>query len=150
MAACSAYLSLIDGAAVADYLTHCRELKDWRESFITNAHDNADDPAQTQQQLQRLVGIEFFCGDAALSRRTQHVQSAFNRLRDSALRIRMSLDGLYREQRLLSSQQQQRSQTGRELEEQRRRLSGETQGLWRDLEMELLRQRLENQAGNDF
>lgn len=150
MEACSAYLSLIDGPVVADYLGHCLLLRDWREAFITEERGDSDDPVQAEQQLQRLVDIEYFCGEAALSRRTEYVQNAFNRLRDSALRDRIPVDGLYREQAPEAALRLQRSQTERELRQQQRRLSGETQRLWRDLEMELLRQRLENQGTGDF
>ena len=147
---CSEFLELIDGPMVADYLADCRALKDWREAFITAANTGADAPDDAPRQLRRLMDIEYFCGEAALSRRTEHVQAAFNRLRTSEPVEGLTTERRYSEQLTDSELRRQRLQNERALREQRRRLGAETQNLWQDLELELLRQRLESQRSNDF
>lgn len=143
--ACANFLSAIDGPLVATYLSDCGSLKQWRDEFIDTPTPADSSRRETERNLQRLRDIEFYCGEDALSRRTDNVQSAFNSIRQEQLNQQYpgagsALNRLQFERALLELRRQ--SETSQNSEQ--RRLNAETERLWNELELELIRQRIDS------
>lgn len=130
---CVDFLSAIDGEPVVDYLVQCRRLRQWRDEFI---EDNLQAEASNSDSdnLQRLMNIEFYCGEGALIIRTEYVASTFATLNQSATARQQSslAAGIYEYQQLRSLN----SPAGGTSQ----RLRDETGRLWQQLELEILRQ----------
>lgn len=65
----------MDGTLLADYLRHCRTLRDWRSEFVEQQFRGGDN--DDAGNLQNLVGVEYVCGEDALAQRTRYVFPAF-------------------------------------------------------------------------
>lgn len=143
---CQDFLALLDGEEVALYLEDCAALRRWRDDFIATPTAGDATAEQLASDLQRLRDVEFYCGKDALSKRTEHVQAAFNLIRggqngtggDGGLAA-----GALEYERALRRLRD--SGTGNAAA-QRRRVENETERLWNELELELLRQRIERQT----
>jgi len=141
--ACSRFMNTVDGDAVAQYLDHCSALTRWRDNFVSIERDETSSAAELNRIINRLRGVEYYCSEDALSRRTEFVQTAFNRLRSTG-----SLGASYSgwstttpgvgANRPLPSPSVYQSH-----QRQRQRLRGETNQLWNDVEIDLLRRQLE-------
>ena len=144
--ACGAFLEAIDGEILANYLNHCEALKSWREEFIISSDITVNN---TEEKLQRLVGIELACGENALQKRTQYVFSAFNQIRQSETAIRSSsiLGRSMSELEFESNLNQYQMMLQNSIQQQRRRLDAENQKLQNDIEKELIRQQISNPSG---
>lgn len=133
---CREFLAAIDGETVANYLSQCRTLRQWRDDFIA-ANRQADANSTDSLNLQRLMNIEYYCAENALLVRTSHVADAFAAIGAPALanlRSELAGDRFDRQQR-----QWRRDSTPRSMNQ---RLRAETDRLWRELELENLRQQL--------
>ncbi|MEQ8956293.1 MAG: hypothetical protein RL120_19350, partial [Gammaproteobacteria bacterium] len=137
---CSLFLAAIDGEPVANYLSNCAALKQWRDAFIA---DRTVSDADAQTNLERLAGIEQNCGEEALSKRSEFVVSAFNRLarpgQDQAYR---SLVQQSRQDRFDRDNRMQRDMLLRSVQQQRSRSDAAVQQQWNEIELELLRQQM--------
>lgn len=130
---CRDFLAAIDGDTVAEYLAQCQALKQWRQALIDSRQGAA--PAQDDSlNLQRLMSIEMYCGENALLARTEHVASSF-----AALQQALAATGPGRIDSQAWYQDYRRSQSSN-TEAVNRRLRAETSELWRQLELENLRQ----------
>ena len=143
--ACANFISAIDGPLVATYLSDCGSLKQWRDAFISTPAPADSSRGETERNLQRLRDIEFYCGEDALSRRTDNVQTAFNSIRQEQLNRQYSgtgtaLNRLQFERALMELRRQ--SDTSQNSEQHR--LNAETEKLWNELELELIRQQIDS------
>jgi len=143
---CDAFLEAIDGDILTSYLSHCEELKTWREGFITSSDTSS---TSTEENLQRLIGIEFTCGENALEKRTQYVFSAFNKIQQSETVIRASNISArsISELKFESTLNQNNRTLQNSILQQRLRLEIENQKLQNDIEKELIRQQISNPSG---
>ncbi|MCY4359040.1 MAG: hypothetical protein OXD01_16165 [Gammaproteobacteria bacterium] len=82
--ACEVFLDHLKVETIALYLESCNDLKDWRESLVADANDSDINPTNPEQTLERLLGIEFVCGEKALVKRTEFVLLAFEKVRRSS------------------------------------------------------------------
>ena len=131
---CRDFLAAIDGDTVAEYLAQCQALKQWRQALIDSRQGAA--PAQDDSlKLQRLMNIEVYCGENALLAGTEHVASSFAALQQALATTSDSGPGASR----AWYQEYRRSQSSN-TEAVNRRLRAETSELWRQLELENLRQ----------
>lgn len=138
---CQAFMNAIDGEPVANYLAACRQLELWRKEYV-DRHATARTVAQSsttaaeadsERDLQRLVDIEYYCGDDALRLRTNHVFDAFAMVR----RSRVAGQGLAGTRPGLSAPHSENIGTVRAIHE---RLRLETEQRWQQLQLDLLRQ----------
>lgn len=143
VSACDEFLQAVDGSLLANYISHCEVLKDWRENFITSANANAN-AADAELNVRLLSGIEFTCGEDALQKRTEYVFRAFNLLQgaSSQSQIVSTIDRRFSEfeQEQLRRSQEQLLRNG--LDQQRQRRSLDTSQQWDDLQEELIRQQI--------
>jgi hypothetical protein len=131
---CQRFLAAIDGDSVGDYLQQCLALKQWREELISSRQGVA--PAEDDSiNLQRLMSIEVYCGDNALLERTEHVAASFAALQQ---KLATTAGSGLRDFRS-GNRQFPRSQRP-DTDSANRRLRAETTELWRQLELENLRQ----------
>lgn len=135
---CQAFMTAIDGEPVANYLVNCRQLGQWRAEFVerhatasTAAQASTGDTDDTERELQRLVDIEFYCGEDALRLRTNYVFDAFAAVRQSRGR------GLAGARPGLSAPRSGNNGAVRTMHE---RLRLETEQRWQQLQLDLLRQ----------
>ena len=136
---CAGFLTSIDGDALAGYLDHCAELKQWRDAYIENPPPAGLD---SERDRQRLVGVERVCGENALRRRTEFVAAAFDELNERRSRRSAALSP----QRRIGELEFQSILGGwrNELDasNSNRRVRGETLQQFDQLEEELIRRQI--------
>ena len=133
--ACQALLDAIDGEPIATYLQHCRSLRNWRDEFVSNYQQSVEaEQPDNDAILHLLVQTEYYCADNALSQHSDYVVAAFNELNSRPVET-----GNRVERSTLPA-----SSAQLETRRMNERLRRETEQQWRSLELELLRQRLEN------
>jgi len=142
--ACVQFMGAIDGEPVANYLDRCREIKQWRDGFVTdNAGGDTDDSstdseADRERNLQRLIDIEFYCADDSLRLRTQYVFDAFAAVRQTSGVQQWGQQGIARQQPTGMAIPQ--SRTGGAVSSMHERVRQETEQRWQQLQLELIRQ----------
>ncbi|MDA1370597.1 MAG: hypothetical protein O2971_07530 [Proteobacteria bacterium] len=145
---CDEFLQAIDGELLASYLKHCEALRSWRDDFVSaSTADNTPNNNNSEENLQRLVGIEFACGENALNKRTEYVVSAFSLLQDGQIKNQRASAALTRrlaELQLQSTAIQERRLLQNSILQQQSQRQLETEQLWNDLELELIRQQIRN------
>lgn len=126
---------------------HCTALTTWRDAFIARNNGNLSSNDSTDSNLQLMVDIQYYCGDEALALRTNSVFPAFNllqqeqRLSNGAISL-LSLEAdAYRQEIILERERARLQQSV--LQGQQQSLQ-QTQGIQDALELELLRQQLDN------
>lgn len=136
---CQQFLGSLDGDTVADYLRQCRAARDQRDRIVTESREQELSEQQRDTTLQLLLDTEYYCGEMALRDRTEFVFPAFAALGSAARRNpgRQRVDGLTPDSR----------SGGTDLIPIQPRLQGETNQLWQQLQLELLRQQI-NRPGN--
>lgn len=145
---CDEFLQAIDGALLASYLVDCEALRNWRDDFVSaSTADNAPDNNNSEENLRRLVGIEFACGENALNKRTEYVVSAFSLLQDGQIKNQRASAALTRhlaELQMQSTANQERRLLRNSILQQQSKRQLETEQQWNDLELELIRQQIRN------
>ncbi len=126
---------------------HCTALTTWRDAFIARNNGNLSSNDSTDSNLQLMVDIQYYCGDEALALRTNSVFPAFNllqqeqRLSNGAISL-LSLEAdAYRQKIILERERARLQQSVLQGQEQSLQ---QTQGIQDALELELLRQQLDN------
>lgn len=141
---CTKFINGIDGDLLGQYLAHCRTLKNWRDEFVTQQFTAQGTAKQSsanysEEELQRLIGIDYTCGEDALQQRTQFVTTAFGKLQQSSAASRQQNSALNRRfaeidfdrtlnserQRLQHAVQQQQLQRDLESKKQLRQVENE-------------------------
>ena len=74
---CSQFLAAIDGELLTQYLAHCSALKEWKSHYVTSTFEADQTSTTPETALQLLVGTDYACGENALQQRTQFVTSTF-------------------------------------------------------------------------
>lgn len=141
VASCDDFLQSVDGELLAGYLSHCEELKSWREEFVTDVANNAED-AETNLEL--LRGIELACGEGALQKRTEYVVSAFTLLQQGSAQNQASstINRRVSELEMQQTLNAERRLLQNSLLQQRQRTRQQTDRQWDDLQEELIRQQI--------
>lgn len=137
---CQNFSTLINGDFLPEYLGLCHSLQDWRALLAEETAADGVNPQQGPEILQRLMDVEFNCGEEALTRRTQYVLVAWNKIRSPNYRsdpLATTLPNQYEAEALNFSL---RNSLIDGYDNQRERLKLETQRLWQQLELENLRQ----------
>ncbi|NKB33790.1 MAG: hypothetical protein GKR91_11895 [Pseudomonadales bacterium] len=141
VASCEEFLQSVDGDLLAGYLSHCEELKSWREEFVTSEVSDAGD-AETNLAL--LRGIELNCGEGALQKRTEHVVTAFNLLQGGSAQSQAStaVNRRVSELEFQQSLNAQRRLLQNSVQQLNQRTRIQTNRQWDDLQEELIRQQI--------
>lgn len=148
---CDEFLRAIDGELLANYINRCGTLKSWRDDFVNSQHSASEqtdiEPQNSEEKLALMVGIEYSCGENALSERTQYVVAAFNTLEKGTLlnqSIERSFKRTISELQLQSrlNEQGQSLQNSVQLQGQRQQEANQQQ--MQRLETELIRQQINN------
>ena len=140
---CTKFLRLLAGESLGDYLSHCQELKTWRDDFVATAANNIESKRNTTQ-LQRLIDVEYNCGNGALLKRSKSLVTALALVRSSQNQNPLQAQQSVR-QRRYDEQSKPLDNTLLEAHmRQQQRLYNETQQLWNQLEFEILRQQIHN------
>ncbi|MGI9249714.1 MAG: hypothetical protein ACR2PR_00715 [Pseudohongiellaceae bacterium] len=149
-AECDSFMALLDGAALIGYLDDCQTLTAWRDEFVTRNNEQPSSNLDSQQYLQLLVAVEYACTADVMEKRTTAVIPAFGRLREQ----RLAGAGESRELTLLRQQAAQstfefmeareRQLQMRQMRQTQSRVVDETDELMDDLELELIRQQIDN------
>ncbi len=152
--ACSQFLAAIDGELLAQYLAHCNTLNEWKSHYVTAAF-NADQTSTTPDTaLQLLVGTDYACGEDALQQRTQFVTATFaliqqgesNRGGNAAgisQRPNNQLDQQLKELQFESTLNSERNLLQNSVQQQEQRRAQESARQMRQIELENLRQQLD-------
>ena len=143
---CDDFLQAIDGELLANYLSHCKILKDWRDAFVSTAV-NSNVQSNSNENLQLLVGIEFTCGENALQKRTQFVINAFGLLQDGQIQNQRTNANLIRrlaELKFEATLNNERRLLQDSILQQHSTREQATQRQFDDLEKELIRQQIRN------
>ena len=131
---CEQFRQAISTEQLSAYQALCAPLMTWREQLIMNNND-ASAEASAELTLQRLLDVEFACGDKALVTRTEHVASAFAFIQNAP-----SANGQFYSSGTLSRVERdsfyQRQSVSESVDQNRTRLQRETDLQWRRLELE--------------
>lgn len=143
---CSQFLAAIDGELLAQYLAHCRVLKEWKAQYVTAAF-NADQTLITADTaLQLLVGTDYACGENALQQRTEFVTSTFALIQPGAgisQRQNNQVELRLKELQFDATLSAERSLLQNSVEQQELQRVQESARQMRQLELENLRQQLD-------
>jgi hypothetical protein len=140
---CTEFLRLMAGESLGNYLSHCQELKTWRDDFVATAVNNAELPRNTTQ-LQRLIDVEYNCGEGALLKRSKSLVAAFTLVRSSQNHNPLQAQQSVRQRRYEGQSKPLDDALLEAHTRQQQRLNNETQQLWNQLEHENLRQQIDN------
>ncbi len=146
--ACADFLTNLD-TELPGYLQRCEALLAWREQVVTNNQDgiSSDDTSLAQ----RLIDVEYTCGEDALIKRTNAVQAAFEKVRNPALGKLPPLVAGASNSQAARELQRNRNTTQQNVEGQRLRLQGEIERQWQRIQLENLReQNRQPKNYNDF
>lgn len=144
-AACQDFLTTLN-SELPQYLQHCEALREWREQLVTS--NSVDDSSGDAGLAQRLIDVEFTCGEDALIKRTDAVLAAYDKTQGSPLQALPALvaDTNNREARQAFSQQQ--NATSQRVSQQQQRLRMEIQQQWQRIQLENVRE--QNRRPLDF
>ena len=141
--ACQDFNEALNGDMLASYIENCQQAKAWREEFVSNQSQSDKQVVDTGESLEKMVAIEYLCGEDALLKRTEFVALAYQRINNpgaAALSANENNNRQYRELRqelLLSRERNQLLQT---FQQQQQRQRSETQRQFDQRELELIRQ----------
>lgn len=131
---CQLFLAAVDGETVADYLRLCRQARTLRDDIVTTSRAQPLPADQRDSTLQHLLDTEYYCGDGALQQRTDYVFPAFAALNPASVS--------HRGEPQSGNQSRARRSDATGLIPIQPRLQEETNRLWQDLQLELLRQQI--------
>lgn len=144
-ALCSAFMTGVDGELLARYLAHCRVLRDWRDTWVSNQFTDAGDRPAPESDVRILVGTDYACGENALQLRTEFVTTAFNQLQAIAgggAQQNATLARRLAETRFDATLAAERERLQNAVEQQQRRRELETERQRQRVENELIRQQI--------
>ena len=141
---CHAFSDALDREFLSQYLSHCEVLKSWRDELLTDTAAAGLDQDLGASIAQNLIDVEYSCGEDALLKRTEYVLTAYSRTRSPA--YRNGVAGI----QLGSSAQPGNSAAALSrslldsVRSQQYRLDREIQRQWQRIELENLRQQIDN------
>lgn len=136
---CQEFSDSINGNTIATYLDHCRSLKDWRDQLVEETQTSGLDGADQERTLNRLIDIEFACGEDAMTTHTRYVVSAFEKIRAPRYTSPGSSVAIRNQQQGGSIDYTLRNSLLDGVETQQRHTERELQQMWNRLELENLR-----------
>ncbi len=141
--ACQEFLSALD-RELPRYLQHCEILRDWREQVVSDFTD-ADADAELAQ---RLIEVEFTCGEDALVKRNNAVLAAYQKtslIAPGGLATLLADSANNQASQAFSRNQHAVSQ---DLSQQQQRLRNEIQQQWQRIQLQNVRE--ENRQPQNF
>ncbi|MFK7865285.1 MAG: hypothetical protein AB8B95_13785 [Pseudohongiellaceae bacterium] len=138
---CDEFIRAVDGETLADYISHCRTLKTWKNQITEDSN-----ASKSELETKLLADIELRCAENAVKEQTRYVFAAFTMLQQRTLLNQTT--GQTLERRLNEIEFQSRLDTqGRRLREAVRNQGQQsiesTQQQMQSLERELIRQQQE-------
>jgi len=144
--ACTEFRQAVDGDLLVAYLESCAVAKSWRDEFVSSqARDAEPTSSGSETLLNFLIDIEYLCGENALAQATDNVLPAYRLSKSASVSsstlarsLQYQLDSA-RQNTLLD---QQRNSLYRGTSSQSTRSQRQTQRQFDQLEIELIRQQL--------